>query len=160
MVGSEEATTPLGSQDAGPEKPATPRKRRSAFSWTMVNFWLDTAMLVVFLALVWVSTVVRFLFPSPSGAPGWLLWGLSLDGWTSIQFALIALLSFGILVHLMLHWSWVCGVYFGRIRRSKTGGKVPDDGIRTIYGVGLMIVLLNLLGLLIAAAALSVQSPI
>lgn len=133
--------------------------RKPKFSWTLVNFWLDALMLLVFLALVWVSTVIRFLFPAPSAAAGWSLWGWSMDSWTATQFALLAVLSLGILVHLMLHWSWVCGVFFGRIRRNKTGGKVPDDGIRTIYGVALMITILNVLGILIAVAAVYIQSP-
>jgi hypothetical protein len=60
----------------------------------------------------------------------------------------------------MLHWSWVCGVIGGRLLRSRDGKKrVMDDGQRTILGVGLMIVLLNVMGLGIALAVLSVRPP-
>ena len=140
-------------------KPQSPRSRQSKWSWTILNFWLDCTLLVNFLVLVWVATVVRFVFPPATSAQGWMLWGYSINAWLQLQFALIASLSLGILVHLMLHWSWVCGVFFSRIWRRRTQAVKPDDGTRTIYGVGLMIVVLNVLGILIAAAALSIQSP-
>jgi hypothetical protein len=87
-----------------------------------------------------------------------MLCGYTLDQWMELQFALTAVFAAGILVHLMLHWSWVCGVFFTRIWRHSMNAK-PGDGTRTIYGVGLMIVMLNVLGLLIAAAVLSIQAP-
>ena len=116
-------------------------------------------MFFVFLGLVWVATITRFIFPAATAASGWTLWGWGLDEWLGIQFGLVALLTFGIVVHLMLHWSWVCGVFFSKLRKVKAKA-MPDDGTRTIYGVGLMIVILNLMGLLIAAAALTVQAPL
>jgi hypothetical protein len=57
----------------------------------------------------------------------------------------------------MLHWSWVCGVIAARISRNKKA-KI-DDGTQTLYGVGLLIVILNVLGLATAAAALMIRSP-
>ncbi|MEM8680223.1 MAG: hypothetical protein AAGF97_12820 [Planctomycetota bacterium] len=134
--------------------------RKRSVSWTLINFWVDSLLLVVFVALVWVSVVVRFVFPAAAFSEGWSLWGWTLDAWLQLQFGLLALLTFGIVVHLMLHWSWVCGVFFGRIWPNKQDKRLPDDGTRTIYGVGFMIVLLNLMGLAIAIASLSVQGPL
>ncbi len=141
------------------------RPRRSAtastrWPWTIINFWLDSLLLLIFTALIWVSLVVRFLFPPASVAAEWRLWGLSIDHWMGIQFGFLAAFTLGVVLHLMLHWSWVCGVFFTRIWRGKHAQGVPDDGTRTIYGVGLMIVLLNVLGLLLAAAALNISAPL
>ena len=116
-------------------------------------------MLVVFLALVLVSTIIRFVFPAATAASGWELWGYGVDAWMSTQFALVAIMTFAIVVHLMLHWSWVCGVFFGKLYKVDRS-RLPDDGVRTIYGVGLMIVILNVMGLLIGLAALMVRSPL
>ena len=135
--------------------------RAKSISRTDVNLWLDASLLAVFLSLVWVATVVRFVFPPAASATGWLLWSMTLDQWIALQYGLLCLLALGILVHVMLHWSWVCGVIASRIYRTKDGKKrTMDDGTRTILGVGLMIVLLNILGLAMAAAVLSIQRPI
>lgn len=127
-------------------------------SRSVFNLLLDTTLLVAFSVLVWAAVVVRFVFPPGPDARGWLLWGLDYDQWTTIQFGLISILTLGILLHVMLHWSWVCGILAAKLSRNKKA-KI-DDGTQTLYGVGLMIVLLNLLGLAIAAAALSIQSPL
>lgn len=150
----------LSEERAGPDA-AQPQHAKLVFSRAETNFWLDAAMLVVFLALVFVSVVVRFVFPTAASTSGWTLWGASLDQWMDIQFGLLGLFSFAVLVHLMLHWNWVCGVVTARLLRARDGKKRTwDEGTKTIVGVGLMIVLLNLLGVLIAAAALSIQRPL
>ena len=126
----------------------------------MVNFWLDSALLVVFCGLLWVSCVIRFVFPPVIDSIGWTLWTADLDQWISIQFGLFCLLTLGILGHLMLHWTWVCGVLSNRLLPLKDGKKRSfDDGTRTIIGVGLMIPLLNVMGLGMVVAVLSVNNP-
>lgn len=127
-------------------------------SRSVFNLLLDTVLLIAFSVLVWSAVVVRFVFPPGPDARGWLLWGLDYDQWATIQFGMIAILALGILLHVMLHWSWVCGILAAKLSRNKKT-KI-DDGTQTLYGVGLLIVLLNLLGLAIAAAAISIHSPL
>jgi hypothetical protein len=127
-------------------------------SRTVINFVLDTCLLTAFSVLVWSSMVVRFVFPPGPDANGWLLWGLSYDQWQTIQFANVAVLALGILTHVMLHWSWVCGVIATRLARNKKAKL--DDGTQTIYGVALLIAIFNILGLAVALAALMIRRPI
>ena len=108
-------------------------------SRTLVNFWLDAMLGGVFVLLSITAVIVQFVFPPGIAARGVSLWGMSYGQWCSLQFALIATLGLGVLVHVMLHWSWVCGVLARRILGQSS---LPDDGIRTIYGVGLLIGLL------------------
>lgn len=125
-------------------------------SRAQVNFLLDALLLVMFCAILATAVIVRFVFPPGPDAAGWRLWGYSYHAWCTFQFGLIAALALGILIHVMLHWSWVCGIavtQFVRHKRAKL-----DDGTQTIVGVGLLILLLNLIGLVVAAAALSIQS--
>lgn len=127
---------------------------------TMVNFWLDFALLINFVLLIWSSTIVRFVFPPPSAAEGWSLWNWTLDQWVGFQFAVLCVLTMLIVLHIMLHWTWVCGIIAARMLRREGGKKrTVDDGTRTLWGVGLLIILLNVMGIGIAAAVVLIQGP-
>lgn len=128
---------------------------------TTVNFWLDCFLLLVFLVLCWSAVIVRFVFPAALRSEGWTLWGMDYQTWSDVQFATLCVLSAGILLHVMLHWTWVCGVVGNYLKKKDAKGKPAgqDSGTRTLWGVGLMIVIFNILGLGIAAAALSIQGP-
>jgi len=127
---------------------------------TLINFWLDVALLLVFLAGLWCSFVVRFVFPAATLADGWSLWGWTYDHWADFQFVLICLFAMAVLIHVMLHWTWVCGVLTSRLLRRRGGPRRTwTDGVRTLYGVGLIVVIVNVLGVAFAAAMLTVQGP-
>lgn len=143
--------------DRRPDKTEPTRRRRPAWSWSDTNLALDIALLVAFVALCATAVIVRFVFPPGPAATGWTLWGLDYDAWNGVQFGLLAVLAGGILVHVMLHWSWVCNVLVSRLSRDRRGR--VDDGMQTIYGVGLLIVLLTIIGIAMAAAMLTIKGP-
>lgn len=125
-------------------------------SRTLVNFWLDAALGVTFAVLSIVAVIVQFVFPPGVAARGASLWGMSYGQWCSFQFMLIAGLGLGILLHVMLHWTWVCSVLSKRVLKQS---EVPDDGIRTVYGVGLLIALLLTGAICIGIAQWSIVLP-
>lgn len=123
----------------------------STMSRTVVNFWLDCVLAVTFVLLCWVSAVLQFLFPAGVDAAGWTLWGGTADDWRNIQFGVLCTLGLGIVLHVMLHWSWVCGVVATKLLGRKSA---KDDASQTLWGVGTLVVVLHLLaGGLIAAWA-------
>lgn len=134
-----------------------PASRRRGWTWNDINLLLDAALLVVFMALCFAAVVVRFVFPPGPGAGGWTLWGLDYDAWGGIQFGLLAVLAGGILVHVMFHWSWVCTMVASRLTGNRKAR--VDDGLQTIYGVGLLIGLLLAVGTAAAVAVLTVKPP-
>jgi len=136
---------------------AVPASRRRGWTWNDINLLLDAALLVVFMALCFAAVVVRFVFPPGPGAGGWTLWGLDYDAWSGIQFGLLAVLAGGILVHVMFHWSWVCTMVASRLTGNRKAR--VDDGLQTIYGVGLLIGLLLTVGAAAAVAVLTVKPP-
>jgi len=132
-------------------------KSRGGPSKTIINFWLDALLMLNFVVLCWVSVVVKFVFPPAVESAGWALWGLTYDGWATVQFATLCVMAVGVLVHVMLHWSWVCGVIAGKMMR-RADGKKPylDDGVQTLYGVALLIIIFHVIAFAIAAAALMI----
>ena len=150
QVSQTRESTPTGQQKS--------RKGKAGYwSKTTFNFWLDATLLVIFSVLIFTSVVVRFVFPPAAESAGWQLWGLDHASWIHTQFVVLCVLAAAVLLHVMLHWTWVIGVVYTKILGSKSGQ--VDNGLKTIYGVGLMIVLLNIVGLAIAAAALMIQKP-
>lgn len=125
-------------------------------SRTLINFWLDAGLMVTFVALSLVAVIVQFVFPPGVAAKGWLLWGLNYGQWCSLQFTLLSLLGFGIVVHVMLHWTWVCSVINRKLLHHRD---LPDDGIRTVYGVGLLIVLLLMSATVVGVAMMTIRMP-
>lgn len=95
-----------------------PRKPSQKWTRTDVNFWLDCLLAFVFLGLVAISMVIRFVFPRAQDSNGWTLWGYTYDEWIQAQFAVLAFLTLLILVHIMLHWNWVCCVAQQRVDRK------------------------------------------
>ncbi len=128
-------------------------------SRTVFNFLLDTTLLVITSALLFTGAVLRFVFPAPTAAAGWTLWGQGYDAWANFQFMLLAAIALAILLHVMMHWSWVCGVVITRLLRRSAREANVDDGSRTLWGVGMLIVLVNLIGALVGLAYLMIQGP-
>jgi hypothetical protein len=127
---------------------------------TDVNFVLDTLLLLLFVALCICSVILEFVFPAGTQADGWLLWNSSFNEWSRFRFFILASMAAAVVLHVMLHWSWVCGVLSSRLR-SKLNQKssAHDEPSRTLWGVGLLIVIVNLIGAIIAAATVSIQAP-
>ena len=86
-------------------------------SRTVFNFLLDSMLLVVTSVLLFTGAVLRFVFPAPTAAAGWTLWGQGYDAWANFQFMLLAVIALAILLHVMMHWSWVCGVVVTKLLR-------------------------------------------
>jgi len=135
---------------------ADPVRGVPGLSRPVVNFWLDALLLQLFVLQALTAVIVQFVFPPASAAQGWTLWGLSLADFCSLQFAFTALLGLGILIHLMLHWSWVCTV---AARRLFKAAQVPDTGLQTIYGVGLLIAVLVTGAAVTGLATMMIQMP-
>lgn len=130
---------------------------RGRVSWAVINFWLDAFLLLVTFVLGGVSAMIRIVFPAPTRAQGWVLWGWNIDQWYDVQFACLCILGLGVLVHVTLHWNWVCGVVATQILKTQ---ERLDDSMKTIYGVGFLIVLLHLIGAAVILAMYCVHRPV
>ncbi|MBS0206097.1 MAG: hypothetical protein JSS49_24655 [Planctomycetes bacterium] len=120
---------------------------------TIINFWLDVLLLILFLIQAWMFAVLHAVFPRGAGSD-WTIWGATPLDWSEALFTTFCVFSFAIVVHVMFHWSWICGVVATRLLGRKAG---KDDGTQTLIGVGVIVVLVHLLvgGILLAKVALT-----
>ena len=140
-----------------PASRANPAPSRRRWTWNDINLVLDVLLLVTFAVECFAAVIVRFVFPPGPGAAGWMLWTLDYDAWAGIQFWGLVVLTAGILLHVMLHWSWVCTMLASRLSGNRQAR--VDDGLQTIYGVGLLIGLLLAAGVPVAVAVLTIKPP-
>ncbi|QDU62990.1 hypothetical protein Pan216_38640 [Planctomycetes bacterium Pan216] len=129
-------------------------------SKTTINFVLDILLAIVFLVVLWTAAVLEFLFPSGSRAIGWTLWGFDKPAWAALHFRILFAFGVMVLIHVMLHWSWVCGVAMKMIARATCRPmKQLESSHQTLIGVGVLVVLLHLLGILYLSAMLTIHQP-
>jgi hypothetical protein len=137
------------------EAKSQPQGRRR-LSVSVINFWIDGLLLVLLSTLGWISATLQVAFPAPTTAAGWTLWGLNYDQWRDVQFGSLCLLALGVVIHVMMHWNWVCSVIATQIVRAR---QRPDEGMQTIYGVATLVVILHLIAAGVIVAMLSVRHP-
>lgn len=136
---------------------ATETTGRKAGSKTLLNFWLDAALGLTITALTWVSAMLQIVFPRPTSASGWQLWGLSYDEWRDVQFVALCVGVLLALEHVVLHWKWICGVVTTKIFRVKSR---PDEGVQAMYGIATFVTIMLVLNAGIIIALFCVRRPI
>ena len=143
-----------------PMSVARKKKRGWIVSKSVVNFWLDFFLLLCFVALCCTQVLLQTIFPEAEAAKGWLLWGMTFTDYQSIQFGIFVVFALSVVIHITLHWPWVCGIVVNKFRKHKWGGKHQlEDGIRTLWGVGTLIIFCNIIGGVLALAKLMIQGP-
>ncbi len=89
------------------------------------NYVLDALSLVVMLAIAATGLLMKFVLPPGSGSLS--VWGLGRHAWGGIHFWLASAVILLLVVHLALHWAWVCastrGVALRRPPRRRTRGR-------------------------------------
>jgi hypothetical protein len=128
-------------------------------SRSTANFIVDAVLLLLFVIALAAQMALQFAFPAGTQADGWRLWGLGYDAWSRISFASLAGFAVGVLVHLMLHWNWVCGFVTARLGRSRGRPVALNDSEKTIVGVTLLIIVLTTIGGFVGAATFAIAEP-
>ena len=125
-------------------------------SWSKpaTNFVVDAFALLVFLCMLWTRFITFLVVPPPSIDEAWRLWGGTHADWDRIEFGLTVLFTLVILLHLILHWTWITHFVRHRVTRRQQGAPPLASGVQTIYGVAFMIGLFTILGGLLAVAVI------
>lgn len=111
-----------------------------------LNLTVDLMSLIILLALACTGLIMAFVLPPGSGGRGGLaLWGMGRHDWGDVHFVLALALIGLLLVHLPLHWSWVCCTV-GRVlsgRNAQRGALSPkamrSAGLATVVAIALSV---------------------
>lgn len=131
-------------------------KARGKMSLAVLNFWVDAALFVLIIFVMWVSVLLQVIFPPGTAAGGWKLWGFGYDQWRNIQFGALCAFALLAIEHLVLHWNWVVSIIATKILRTKNR---PDEGLQVVIGVGTFITILLTMMVSLLTAMFMVQSP-
>jgi len=108
-----------------------------------LNFLVDIVSLVVMFGMIATGLVIRFVLPPGTGGRHGgahkVLCGLGRHDWGDIHFWLAVAIGVLLLVHVALHWAWVCGIVQRLVRRGEPGGTKATAWTRNLYGSGFLI---------------------
>jgi hypothetical protein len=74
-----------------------------------INFWIDLLTFIVLFAKIWTGLLLHYVLPPGQGRGKALeLWGLNRHEYGTIHFYLAISMITLVLIHVWLHWSWIC----------------------------------------------------
>ncbi len=103
------------------------------------NFIVDGVTLMLFGGLAWTGFLMHYVLPPRYGrahGTDLLLWGWDRHDYGQIHFYLALGMLALIVIHVWLHWSWVCSTVSSLLGRAKV-----KYGWRIIYGVIFFLIL-------------------
>lgn len=114
-----------------------------------LNFFVDFLALLAIFVMIATGLVVRFVLPPGTGGGhgegGLMFWGLGRHDWGDVHFWTSVVLGVLLVIHVALHWSWVCMMVKQMLRGTETDQPRPG-GCNACGIVFLLAVLLAFLG--------------
>ena len=126
-----------------------------------LNILVDTVALLLVAGMAFTGTIMRYILPPGSGGHGRgaarTLWGLGRHDWGDLHFVLAVVFGVVALVHVALHWAWVCETGRQLIGRG-ADGTVSSRRFRLGCGAGFLAVLIGAFALALWAASSQVAA--
>ncbi len=129
------------------------RKGCGTMRRSTLNYLIDALLLLAMLGMLWTGLVVRFILPPGTGGRdggrALTLWGQGRHDWGDVHYLLVFVTVGLIVLHVALHWDWVCDVTLRLLVRGEresgkrrpglriAGGAIFLLGITAAFGLGL-----------------------
>jgi len=111
-----------------------------------LNFFVDVLLLLALLGMIATGLTTRYLLPPGSrGGQGLSLWGLDRHEWGDIHFWLAVTLAGLLVLHVALHWSWVCVLITRWLRPANVPAQPTSALRRNLCGLLFLVVVAGLL---------------
>ncbi len=102
-----------------------------------LNYIVDALALIAMLGLIATGVLVKYVLPPGSrGGHGLTLWGLDRHEFGDIHFWTAVALVVLLVLHVLLHWTWVCVTTRRLAQPAAVRAAVPGPGVR--WGSGLI----------------------
>jgi len=121
-----------------------------------VNFVVVVVTALVMFGMVATGLVVRFVLPPGSGSRR-ALWGLGRHDWGDLHFWLAIGIGVLVLIHIALHWQWVCATALRLFRRGATAPVLVGRASGNLAGLGLLVLIFAIFAGFVWLAQLDVQ---
>jgi hypothetical protein len=125
---------------------------------TLLNLFVDGATALVVFGLIATGLVIRFALPPGSGSVR-ALWGLGRHDWGDVHFWMAVATAALLVIHVALHWSWVCTTARHLVVRRGSPSDQSSAWARNLYGAGFLVLLIAIFGGFIWVADSSVVPP-
>jgi hypothetical protein len=116
-----------------------------------VNYATDGLTLLTLLGVASTGLLLKFVLPPGSGRTSLELLGMSRHEWGDVHFWTTVALGAVLLLHIALHWNWVCGMTHKILTRRTSR---ISEGARAAWGVVSLALIVGLLaGVVLLARA-------
>ena len=121
-----------------------------------LNFVVDVVTALVLFSMVATGLIVRFVLPPGSGGRQ-ALWGLGRHDWGDLHFWLAVGIGVLVLVHIALHWQWVCATALQLFRRGAAEPASVSRASGNLAGFGLLVLIVGIFAGFVWLAQINVQ---
>lgn len=107
-----------------------------------LNFLVDTLALLAIVGLLATGLILWTALPPGSrGGHGLSLWGLTRHELGDVHFWIAVTLLALMILHVVLHWTWVCVTVQRWFRPAGDGARVPTSRRRNLWGLAFLVAL-------------------
>lgn len=110
-----------------------------------LNFVIDAVTFMAMLAMIATGLLIRFVLPPGSGERR-ALWDFTRHDWGDVHFWLAVGLGGLVVVHLALHWGWVCSFLTRWYAGADAHGRPKSALRRNLVGAALLLAVTGLIG--------------
>lgn len=108
---------------------------------SLLNYFVDAGTALLILALAVTGLLLEFVLPPGTsgrrGGAAWTLWDRTRHDWGEIHFYIACGLGVLLVVHVALHWTWVCALT-RRIVTLRVASVGRTRGRDAVYGIAFL----------------------